>query len=265
MAISTDFRNSLYYNSLYEHHIQGNNVIIDPGCPSFYNQQFFRTIKIAKEENCIEGWSSKQWYQYLLDKEVLQTQILDDVDGRVRWEPTKCKVELEFAHFDWDTTWARAHMSGLTNETRTTFWKFFHNLLPTQARLHRITRTTPDPSCISCDTGAIDHAWYHTFLSCPSSKTIMDWLVVTLTMIPIENASIEMAIWLQFSPLTPDNDLLAATWLVGEAMTYSWSRRRNREASSIPSLIAILRIKAFHMSMSRKHCQTGKQLCELLK
>ena len=143
-------------------------------------------------------------------------------------------------------------------------WKFFHDLLPTQSRLHRITRTTPDPTCIYCDTGDEDHAWSHTFHSCPSSKPVMDWLVETLTLVPIPEVTIESALWLQFSPLTPENDLLAAVWLVGEAMTYSWSRRRNREVSSIPSLIAILRTKAFHMSLTKRHCHTGKQLCELL-
>ena len=145
------------------------------------------------------------------------------------------------------------------------FWKFFHNLLPTQSRLHRITRSTPNPSCNKCDTGAIDHAWYHTFLSCPLSKTIMDWLVETLTLIPLPDASIATAIWRQFSLLTPENDLIAAVWLVGEAMTYSWARRKNREAASIPSLIAILRVKAFHMSISEQHSHTGKLLCHLLQ
>ena len=119
-------------------------------------------------------------------------------------------------------------------------WKFFHNLLPTQSRLHRITRTTPTPVCKNCDTGAEDHAWYHTFLSCPATKTIMDWLVETLQRIPIQDASIEMAIWLQFTPPIPENDLLCAVWLVGETLTYSWARRRNREALSIPSLTTSL-------------------------
>ena len=150
------------------------------------------------------------------------------------------------------------------NEARSTFWRFFHDLLPTQSRLHRITRTTPTATCINCDTGAEDHTWYHTFLTCPASKTIMDWLVTLLQRIPIPDACIEMAIWLQFPPPIPDNDLLAAVWLVGETMTYSWARRRNREASSIPSLTAILQIKALHMSMTKKHCHTGKQLCDLL-
>ena len=263
MAISRDFQTSQYYNSLYEYHVMNNTSISNPGCPPYYTNQFFEKIKTAMKENNVEGWSSKQWYTYLLNKDVLQTEVYDD-DGRISWETKKCQVETEFSHFEWDITWARAHMQGLTNEARSMLWKFFHNLLPTQSRLHRITRTTPTSACVNCDTGAEDHAWYHTFVSCPATKTIMDWLVETLEQIPIQDVSIEMALFLQFPPPIPENDLLCAVWLVGETLTYSWARRRNREAPSILSLTVSLRTKALHMSKSKRHSHAGQQLCDLL-
>ena len=80
----------------------------------------------------------KQWYSYLLNKDVLQMKVQDENDRNV-WEPIKCNVEAVFPQYDWDITWARAHMPGLSNEVRSFFWKFFHNLLPTQSRLDRIT------------------------------------------------------------------------------------------------------------------------------
>jgi hypothetical protein len=83
--------------------------------------------------------------------------------------------------------------------------------------------------CLNCDTGAEDHAWHHTFISCSANKTIMDWLVLTLQHIPIQDANIEMAIWLQCPPPIPENDLLCAVWLVGETLTYSWAKRRNEK------------------------------------
>ena len=155
-------------------------------------------------------------------------------------------------------------MPGLSNEERTTFWKFFHNLIPTKSRLHRITRTTPDPICTHCDTGAVDHAWNHTFLTCPTTKPIMDWLVEILKLVPIPEVNIEMALWIQFPPLIPEHDLLSAVWLVGETLTYSWARRKNREAVSIHSLRAILQEKAHFLSQSSRHSEAGIQLCNIL-
>ena len=126
------------------------------------------------------------------------------------------------------------------------FWLFFHNLLPTQSRLHRILRTVDDPSCVHCDSGDNDHAWNHTFTSCEHTASIMDWLLTKLNTLPIDNVNIETALWLQFPPPITDSDLLCAIWLVGEALAYTWARRKNREDISSATLHAILSYKAYH-------------------
>ena len=263
LAIGQDYQNSLYFKSLYEWYILDNNTITSPRCPPFYDLEFFDIIKTARLDNCVDNWSSKQWYSYLLERKVLNHEIEDD-NGRLNWEPIKCQVELAYPDFDWITTWARVRMPGLTNEVRSTFWKLYHNLLPTQFRLSRITRTTDSPTCVKCDTGEDDQAWTHTFLSCPATKPIMDWLVVILERLLIEDVSLPMALWLQFPPIIEECDLLAAVWLVGETISYTWARRRNREVISIPTLTALLSIQAHQLAKSQKHYTAGKKICELL-
>ena len=263
LATNPDFKNSLFYSALFEHYVLKNTSTTSPKCPPFCNQHFFDTIKNAMNENCVANWSSKQWYGYLLDRNTLQ-QETNDEDGRICWESIKCPVEIAFANYDWNLTWARARMPGLSNEVRSFLWKYCHNLLPTQSRLSRITRTVENPACIHCDTGEEDHAWYHTFASCSASKPIIDWLLETLNSIPIQFDSIEEVLWLQFSPLIYDIDLLTAIWLVGETLAYTWARRKNRENINIPAHTAILRIKASHMAISEKHHQCGKDIYRLL-
>ena len=263
MSISSKFRTSLYFNALYEFYVLDNTAISPPRCPPFYNQQFFDIIKSAREDNQIVEWSSKQWYCYLLERSHLQKEVID-VDGRSSWIDVECHVETVFPNFDWGATWARTRLPGLSNDCRSFLWLYFHNLLPTQARLHRILRSVDCPSCTHCDSGEIDHIWNHTFISCLFSKHIVDWLVLKINLLPALNVNLDMALLLQFPPPITEIDLLCATWLTGETLAYIWARRKNREEISIAALLAILQIKAVRLSHTVNHSQAGQQLCNIL-
>ena len=82
-----------------------------------------------------------------------------------------------------------------------------------------------------------------------------------LNALPIDNVSIETALWLQFPPPITETDLLCATWLVGESLAYTWARRKNREDVSSASLLST---KAFHLSKTEKYADAGYQLCAIL-
>ena len=71
------------------------------------------------------------------------------------------------------------------------------------------------------------------------------------------DVNLETALWLQFPLPITEIELLCATWLVGETLTYVWSRRKNRENVSIASLLAILQIKALHLSHTTNHSLAG--------
>merc|ERR1712105_421216 len=153
---------------------------------------------------------------------------------------------------------------GLTNESRTTFWLFFHNLLPTQARPHRIIRSADSPACSHCNTGEIDHAWYHSLSSCAHTSHVIGWMIQKINTLPIQPVDINTALWLQFPPPITENDLLCAVWMVGETVTYSWAKRKNREDIIVESLQAILLSKALHLSKTQKYSLAGRQLCDIL-
>jgi len=263
MSISSKFRTSLYFNALYEYYVLDNTSISPPRRPPFYSQQFFEVIKSAMENNQIAEWSSKQWYCYLLGRNHLQKEVLD-VDGENRWEDVQCHVETVFPNFDWKATWARTRLPGLNNECRSFLWLYFHNLLPTQARLHRILRAVDNPSCTHCVSGEPDQILNHTFSSCLYSKHIVDWMVTKINRMPALNVNLESALWLQFPPPITEIDLLCATWIVGESLSYIWARRKNREEVSIESLLAIIQVKAIHLSHTVNHSLAGQQLCNIL-
>ena len=215
------------------------------------------------KDNNISEWTSKQWYCYLLERKYLRTEAID-IDGSSSWEDAKCQVETTFPHYDWVTTWARARLPGLTNESRTTLWLFFHNLLPSQSRLHRILRAVEDPCCLHCDMGEEDHTWFHTFSSCTHAIHVIDWMTATLNTLAIQRVDKHTALWLQFPPPITETDLLCAVWLVGESLTYVWARRKNREELSLNSLKLILKTKAVHMSKTDKYSNAGRQLIDIL-
>ena len=263
MSTSSKFRTSLYFSALYDYYVLDKTSISPPRCPPFYNQQFFEIIKSAQKDNPVADWSSKQWYCYLLERKHLQIEALD-VDGRSSWEDAKCHVEIAYPNFDWSTTWARTRLPGLNNDCRSFLWLYFHNLLPTQARLHRILRTVESPSCTHCDSGEIDHTWNHTFRSCSYSKHIIDWMLTRINKLPELNVNLDTALWLQFPPPITETDLLCATWLLGESLSYIWARRKNRGEVSIESLLAIIQVKAIHLSHTVKHSLAGQQLCNIL-
>ena len=188
LAANPKYSQSLYFKALYDHHILDITVTNTPSSPSFYNLQFFQTIKTAAEENSVEKWSSKQWYKHLLDRTVLCEELGPNDTSR---ENKKCLVETTFPDYNWETTWFRARMPGLSNDVRSMFWRFFHNLLPTQSRLHHLNRMAPEPTCVNCDTGETDHAWHHTFSVCLAMQPVRDWLVGKLNLLPIYYENIE--------------------------------------------------------------------------
>ena len=262
LAVSPKHKNSLLFNALFKHHILDNTNTNIPNCLAFYNISLFQNIKSAMKDHCMESWSSKQWYSHLLDQNVLCEEVIEN--GSTSWVPKKCNAEVTFPEYDWDTIWARARMPGLSNEVRSFYWKFFHNLLPTQSRLHRITRTTATPLCIQCDTGEVDHAWYHTFTTCPVLKPTIDWILEKLNRLQIYFDSVEGALWLQFPLAASDAETLPAVWLVGESLAYAWARRRNREAIDVRALNASLMTNANYLRNSARHANCGENLDSVL-
>ena len=92
----------------------------------------------------------------------------------------------------------------------------------------------------------------------------MDWMVEKNNTLPIQQTDVTTALWLQFPPPITETDLLCAVWIVGETVTYSWAKRKNREELSVTSVQAILQTKAQTLSKTEKYSLAGRQLCDIL-
>ena len=260
LAAGDKFRHSLYYEAIFQYYVCANTAIKDPGLPPFFTQDFIETIKEAKESNSVEGWTSKIWYTYLLDKNVLMSQNMDN-DGRPICESKKVRGEVELVELDWDTIWERARLPGLSNSARTFLLKFLHNILTTQERLNKITRNTPSPNCTTCQVP--DHAWHHVFTSCQDTQEEMSFakdLVATVD----PTVTLERMVFLQFEAFDQDS-LLTAVWITAETMEYTWSRRKNKLVINIPLLKSTLYNRALCMKKSKKYYSVGEKLLLLLE
>ena len=85
-----------------------------------------------------------------------------------------------------------------------------------------------------------------------------------LEKILLEDVSLPMALWLQFPPINEESDILSAVWIVGETISYTWARRKNKEVISIPTFTALLSIQANHLAKSKRHYIAGEKIFALL-
>jgi hypothetical protein len=76
-AVNPNFRHNLYHQLLYRYHVLGETDLPNPGYPPYYDQVFFETI-CHYNQNCplnISVMSIKQWYQVLVEDNVLMTGL----------------------------------------------------------------------------------------------------------------------------------------------------------------------------------------------
>ena len=202
--------------------------------------------------------TSKAWYQFLLNKSILQEQIVDP-DGNTQWENRKVKAELLRPDLDWEALWRRARQRGLSNTARTFLWRMLHNLLPTGERLNRILpRTNPSNICLHCNLGEIDNIYSHTFTQCTHSAEVMTWLIDTLSTLDPTIIHNDI-IWLQF---TEEHELVA-TWIVAESLEYSWAKRMSNEMINMDQLLAHLRTTVSFMT-SQVHLDAAQTITRLI-
>ena len=165
--------NSLYHHALYEWHVEGIRTIPNPGRPPYYTEDFFNAIRTVRNEGLlnIQSMSLKVWYKVLLENFVT-TEV--DMDG-FRFDK-RCRIELEHPAADWERSWSLAVLPGLESCDYSFLWKMMHDILPTQARLHRILRTVTSPACTLCqsqDTCNLPHALF----SCDYNNEVGRWLL----------------------------------------------------------------------------------------
>ena len=207
LAASPKFCQSSLFTAIFSHQILGENCSVDPGLPPFITKQMLSEIKSAREQGLqIIDMDSKAWYHHLLHIKVLKEHV--QLNGEDEYAFRKCKAELERPDLEWEVLWKRAHMPGLSNHSRTFLFRFLHNILPTQERLVKTTRSVTSAECTCCTTGEIDNIRSHSFISCIHTKPTMIWLCNSLSLVdPL--ITLNDIIWLQFSAQNESEELAA--------------------------------------------------------
>ena len=232
----------------------------NPGLPKYFSAEFIQTIQQAIEQKMdVVRMSSKEWYSFLLKKNVLEEMGQDDTVVK-----KKCKAEQLHPTRDWPETWGRARSKGLTNESRSFLFRLLHNLLPTKARLHRMNpRVTPQPFCSYCEGQEKEENLNHVFSSeCNHSAQVMDWLKSVLLRFD-PNATFEKILALQLEPANSDCQL-ECIFITAETLSIIWEKRQSNRVLGLDNVKAIVSAKAETLRKSAIFGASGTNLMAML-
>ena len=254
------FRHSLYHEVLYRYHVLGEDSLPNPGHPPYYDQAFFETIKHYKE-NCplnIAVMSTKQWYQVLLEDEVLMAPTNETSPQ------TLLPVRVETLHpsNDWNQTWILARTKGLGSDLTSFLFRLLHYLLPTQDRVSRMVgvQTQLPGVCTLCHTEAEDQI--HAFFTCQKSSVTGHALLGYVQAV-VPDLSPEAALRLELGQDLSEVDQLAVVYLLSTGMKYIWEARVQKKAVSLFKMRAEVEAKISILRRTR-HKAAGEKMLEML-
>ena len=261
LACSDTFRQSLLFNAMYKHYILEDPSQPDPGLLKPYRFGAIEKIKLAKVKGeKITSMDSAAWYKFFLNQSILNKEVLDgDNISSVR---IPCPSEEKQPYLDWDRIWSLARQKGLSNDAKSFLFLLLNDLLLTRERKNKVTRNTPTAECVHCPTGRIDSSLSHTFTDCPFTEEVTGWLIVKIRTIDPQIVPDDLT-RLQFE-VANEEDGLIVTWLISEALAYSWSRRQNDRPILINEMETLLRAKASYMEMSSRFASAGERLSNLI-
>ena len=229
LAANPKYFQSQYLNLLYRVHILGEDISNPPLLPPYYNVTFFSTICQAKDSGCdIINMTTKQWYNYLLDLNILKLTHEDgSVSNRV------CRVERLWPDLDWESTWTRIKLPSLPNDTTSFLWKLMHDLLTTEERVN----ATVGNASASCRFGCgVVADLEHCFFGCCLTNDVGNWLLSLVRKFePTNEANI-------LKLKTPSNDAL--DWIIAITLHLIWSSRVASKKANLQQCVAHLKAEA---------------------
>ena len=157
-AANPAYRNNLLHSLLYRKFIQGEELsgVPDPP-PPYFSQEFFSIIRKAKEQTPLNiiNMQAKDWVRFLTEEFI--TMELDNVTGEQKFIP--CRAELASPTTDWSSYWQACRQPGVPPDLASFMWRMLLNLLPTQAKLHRMgTIRSPQCKMQGCtEVGTLEH------------------------------------------------------------------------------------------------------------
>ena len=238
-AINPKFLHNLYHTSLYKYHVLLERDHRDPGLPPYYSTQFFETIRHVHESSPLNvaTMSSSQWYSLLVEDNI--TMFTPEAASTRQFRPSR--AELAWPENDWGNTWRLAKLRGLGSEVKTFLWKLLHNLLPTQERVNRITKTeNSSPLCKLCHEQLVEDQ-LHAFFLCQANSTASRALITTITYL-LPNLTTRKILLLDF--VLDETKEFPAVWIVGNFLQLVWSLRIEKRQVRLYSIRAEMEARA---------------------
>ena len=157
-AANPAFRPNLLHSLLYQKYILGEEVPSAPDPPPpYFSQDFFSLIRKAREETPLNiiTMKEKDWVRLLTEEYI--TMEVENETGQQHFKP--CKAELASPTTDWSLSWAACRQAGVPPDLASFLWRMMHNLLSTQAKLHRMgTIRSPVCKMQGCtEIGTLEH------------------------------------------------------------------------------------------------------------
>ena len=245
-AIDNKFIINPYHNALYKHYIEENRVVpIPPRCP-YLSEEIINNIKEVKNESIlnISTLSSGGWYKVLVENNI--TTTLDDQGRRTL---KQCKAEINHPHVNWEVSWRRAALNGLSSEDHSFLWKLLHNILPTQERQHRLgINNTVSPNCNRCDQEEVDEPC-HALITCSQNNEVSNWLLQRVQPL-VPGLTPQQLVLLNLGDL-PEEQNLPVTWLIAKTLNYIWSQRCRQKKPTLHETRATLEAEILILRKSR--------------
>ena len=161
-AVNPSFCQNLLHSLLFRKYVlnEDESAAPDPP-PPYFTPDLFSIIRKVKDESPLNivTMTEKDWSR-LLTEDCLTMTTNPETEQR---HFTPCKAELASPSTDWSLSWAACRQPGVSPELASFLWRMMLNLLPTQAKLHRMG-TIKSPICRmqGCpESGTLVHELLH--------------------------------------------------------------------------------------------------------
>ena len=250
-SINPNFRHSLFHEHLFRYHVMCEHSLPDPGFTPYYDNEFFQLIHHYKTSSTlnIASMSIKEWYTLLLEDKVLMSPATDVSPAAL----LPVRVEALHPNTDWSQVWNIARTKGLGPELISFQFKLLHQLLPTQERIARLGLNEDQPRlCLHCRLETEDLV--HSFFDCTKNMQVGLALLGCVQQI-LPDLSAEAAVLLDLGCVLPEEENLAALYILTTGLKYIWEARvarklvtRFRMRAEIEARVSILRKTRFQNS-----------------
>ena len=159
-AVNPKFRHSLLHSILFRFHVLGDNTVPNPGCPPYYPESFFDTIRRVHLETPLDvaTMSIKEWTQVLTEENL--TMDITTTNTR-QYKP--CRAEIASPSTDWALSWKFCHLQGLGSDLASFNFKLLHKLLVTKEWIHHLA---PAASPLCSHSSNANEDLLHALINC---------------------------------------------------------------------------------------------------